>query len=104
MNYYWNTKTNATTSLGAPRPETWVEVSDPKSGSTYWWNPETNATTAIGALRPSDVAQRAHLSPHVSSGSMQGMQPPSLGSSMLMYGAMGFGMSVSFALVRFMLG
>lgn len=68
--YYWNTLTNETTSVGAPKPgivdnlhfnshtiliftnlfnfpikDHWVEVKDPNGSElTYWWNPEKNLT------------------------------------------------------------
>lgn len=54
--YYWNTETNETTALDAPRPSNWVPLKDPKhSGEVYWWNPETDETTPLGASKPANT-------------------------------------------------
>lgn len=97
LTYWWNTKTNETTALGAPKPIEWVEVRH-ESGMTYWWDPESNQTTALGAPRPPSQLQ-TYRPPAFTTASS-----PSLGTSMLHYMTLGFGLSLGMVLVRVMLG
>lgn len=98
LTYWWNTKTNETTALGAPKPIEWVEVRH-ESGMTYWWDPESNRTTALGAPRPPSQLQ-AYTQPIFT----PPISTPSLGSSMLHYMTLGFGLSMGMILVRVLLG
>ena len=104
LTYFWNTKTNETTPLGALRPQHWVEVREnPDSDLTYWWNPETNQTTALGAPDPSKFQQ-----------SLQNVQyqprftvnqaPVTLWGSMKTYFILGIGLTLGMSAVRIILG
>ena len=86
-----------TTAVGAHRPEHWVEVKDKNnSGMSYYWNPKTNETTALGAPDPSLGMSQQVATPF---GMRQQAPPQTLGSSMMTYATLGFGMSMAFALV-----
>lgn len=118
--YYWNTRTNETTALGAARPAHWIEVDDPAGSSlTYWWNPETNETTALGAVKPTQAITGSEINtvirrPMPFGGIMhqqqqqqqafQQQQPVSLGKSMSMYFTLGVGMTLGMVMVRMILG
>jgi len=102
-NYYWNTATNETTPVNAPRPAHWVEVrSDISSGSlTYWWNPENNSTTALGAPKPHYTQITAN--PPLPGGS--GTHAPlGTGGIMKTYFIVGIGVALGGILVRAVLG
>lgn len=129
--YYWNTETDETTALGAPRPAHWVSVRDPNgSGLVYWWNPETNETTAVGAPKPN--SHNNHIAAivdnnvnHVNNKSnpttsrsimpfgnrIQQYQPPqqpdqpqTVGRSMVTFFTWGMGMTFAMVAVRAIMG
>ena len=95
--YYWNSTTNETTALGAPKPAVWLMQTDPKgSGQIYYWNPETQETTALGAPNPNYVSNGKQF--------QQISQPQTLGGSMITYLGLGLGLGLGVALVRIMIG
>lgn len=98
LSYYWNTETNETTALGAPKPAEWLEVQT-EGGQSYFWNPETDETTALGAPKPPSVAQVYSALPFT-----RPQQQQSLGGSMLTYLTLGFGMTIGMLAVRIALG
>lgn len=97
--YWWNTETQETTALGAPRPEHWIEVNDPNSSSlTYWWNPETNQTTSLGEPCPN---HQNHQNKFI----LTNLPPTtSFSNQVLRMVALGFSMSCAMILVRVIIG
>mmetsp|Transcript_32766 Transcript_32766/g.92960 ORF Transcript_32766/g.92960 Transcript_32766/m.92960 type:complete len:135 (+) Transcript_32766:222-626(+) len=73
----------------------WVPVKDQTTGGTYYWNKRTNETTAVGVPRPQPGESPMQL------------QPPGTMGVVGQFGTlvlMGAGVSLSFALVRVLLG
>lgn len=106
--YYWNTDTNETTALGAPKPLHWIEVRDPNGSElSYWWAPESNQTTALGAPRPAATQQYNNTgrgNPFTGGIAGGGGQPVTFGQSMKSYFIMGGAMTCGMILVRVVLG
>lgn len=48
--YWWNPQTNATTPVGAPKPDAWVRVVS--EGGGYFWNKHDGITTSVGEPLP----------------------------------------------------
>ena len=90
--YYHNQITNETTAIGENRPIPWIKVST-TDGNHYWWRTDTNVTTALGASQPPryDIQQYSYQ--------QVTYQKQSLGTSMVTYATLGFGMSMGIMLV-----
>ena len=70
----------------------WVAVVDDATGQVYYWNRATNETTALGEPRPGPAGRLpAHPQGEVVAGG--------LGSSIVQIFAMGFGVSIGFAII-----
>lgn len=56
----WRSRiTGEATAPGVPRPHTWHQVVDKKTGLLYYWCPETNETTELGEERPGPYGRKA---------------------------------------------
>ena len=102
--YYWNTDTNETTSVGAPKPAHWVEVHNDNNIS-YWWNPETNSTTAVGAPKPHHSQIVAHTAGDTGGGlGAQQVGTSTFGGMMKTYVLLGVGVACGSMVVRAVFG
>ena len=105
LTYWRNKETNQTTALGAPKPQTWLERRDPAGSKlTYWWNPETNEKTKLGMPRPSSIPRVKASRISRASASRQTFQPRSFGGVLLYSITLGLGCSITFMIVRAMIG
>ncbi len=96
--YYWNTRTNETTPIGAERPEHWIELDDPsgKSDLTYWWNPESKKTTSLGHQKPGSISS---IAPAPQYGTLQQQQP----SGIMQCVVLGFSFTAAFLIIKVLL-
>ena len=114
--YYWNSTTNETTAVGAPRPQFWVELKDPSGDTeaTYWWNPETKQTTPLGSPCPQQVNNMMPPS-SIQFGSTQvnglgrqsstdSQSAPSMGKQLVQTAVLGFVFTTVFVLIRSVIG
>ncbi|GBF95568.1 hypothetical protein Rsub_08549 [Raphidocelis subcapitata] len=62
QHYYWNQRTDATTPLGAPRPDAWVGVRT-QEGGLYFHNRDDGSTTAVGEPLPGPEGRLATQRP-----------------------------------------
>ena len=114
--YYWNSTTNETTAVGAPRPQFWVELKDPSGDTeaTYWWNPETKQTTPLGSSCPQQANNMIPPS-SIQYGSTQvnglgrqsgtdSQSAPSMGKQLVQTAVLGFVFTTVFVLIRSVIG
>ncbi|EFJ44581.1 hypothetical protein VOLCADRAFT_95200 [Volvox carteri f. nagariensis] len=53
--------TGETTVPGAPKPDTWIEVVDKKTGLIYYWCKRTGETTVLGEPKPGPYGRKAQF-------------------------------------------
>ncbi|KAG2490512.1 hypothetical protein HYH03_011134 [Edaphochlamys debaryana] len=53
--------TGETTVPGAPKPDTWIEVVDKKTGLIYYWCKRTGVTTTLGEPKPGPYGRKVQL-------------------------------------------
>lgn len=110
--YWHNIKTNETTHIGAPQPDTWVPVKDKQTGLIYYHNPVTDETTAVGQSKPPMyrelvVSQPTQNLAHYSQRHPNPFTNPpqeSFGRSMVTYATLGASMTLGIVFMRVVLG
>ncbi|KXZ49616.1 hypothetical protein GPECTOR_20g473 [Gonium pectorale] len=53
--------TGETTVPGAPKPDTWIEVVDKRTGLIYYWCKRTGDTTVLGEPKPGPYGRKAQF-------------------------------------------
>jgi len=79
--------------------EEWTAVRDDDTGEVYYWNRATNETTALGEPRP---GPEGRVPAHYRTPPQQAAA--GLGSSIIQIFAMGFGVSIGFAIIARIFG